>query len=186
MKRVFDFLFSILLLLILSIPMIIIGLLIKATSRGDIIFWSDRVGVNNCLFKMPKYRTMEVNTPDVATHLLHMPENYYTPIGRLLRGSSLDELPQLWTILSGKMSFVGPRPALHNQNDLIQLRTNYGIQKIKPGLTGLAQINGRDELSIEEKVNLDKEYMINRTFMYDLRVIALTLIKSLRSEGITH
>ena len=135
---------------------------------------------------MPKYRTMKVNTPDVATHLLDDPESYYTSIGRYLRRYSLDELPQLWSIICGKMSFVGPRPALYNQDDLIELRMKYGIETLKPGLTGLAQINGRDELSIREKVNLDREYMLNRSFLYDLRVILVTLIRSIRSEGISH
>ena len=166
--------------------MSIISILIWCTSRGNIIFWSERIGKDNIIFKMPKYRTMKVNTPDVATHLLDDPESYYTSIGRYLRRYSLDELPQLWSIICGKMSFVGPRPALYNQDDLIELRMKYGIETLKPGLTGLAQINGRDELSIREKVNLDREYMLNRSFLYDLRVILVTLIRSIRSEGISH
>ena len=186
MKRIFDFLFAIFLLSILIIPMTLIALIIKLTSSGSVIYWSDRVGKDNNIFQMPKYRTMDINTPDVATHLLENPEEHYTPIGKILRESSLDELPQLWSIICGKMSFVGPRPALYNQDDLIKLRTTFGIEKIRPGLTGLAQINGRDELSIEEKVDLDREYMNRQSLIYDLRVIGLTFLKSFRGEGISH
>ncbi|MAM04349.1 MAG: UDP-phosphate galactose phosphotransferase [Flavobacteriales bacterium] len=186
MKRIFDFLFAIFLLSILIIPMTLIALIIKLTSSGTVIYWSDRVGRDNNIFQMPKYRTMDINTPDVATHLLENPEEHYTPIGKILRESSLDELPQLWSIICGKMSFVGPRPALYNQDDLIKLRTTFGIEKIRPGLTGLAQINGRDELSIEEKVDLDREYMNRQSLIYDLRVISLTVLKSFRGEGISH
>tara|TARA_B000000441_G_C21741479_1_gene354171 strand:+ start:1592 stop:2092 length:501 start_codon:yes stop_codon:yes gene_type:complete len=166
--------------------MTLIALIIKLTSSGTVIYWSDRVGRDNNIFQMPKYRTMDINTPDVATHLLENPEEHYTPIGKILRESSLDELPQLWSIICGKMSFVGPRPALYNQDDLIKLRTTFGIEKIRPGLTGLAQINGRDELSIEEKVDLDREYMNRQSLIYDLRVISLTVLKSFRGEGISH
>ncbi len=183
---IFDFLFAIFLLSILIIPMTLIALIIKLTSSGTVIYWSDRVGRDNNIFQMPKYRTMDINTPDVATHLLENPEEHYTPIGKILRESSLDELPQLWSIICGKMSFVGPRPALYNQDDLIKLRTTFGIEKIRPGLTGLAQINGRDELSIEEKVDLDREYMNRQSLIYDLRVISLTVLKSFRGEGISH
>ena len=186
MKMIFDFLFAIFLLSILIIPMTLIALIIKLTSSGTVIYWSDRVGRDNNIFQMPKYRTMDINTPDVATHLLENPEEHYTPIGKILRESSLDELPQLWSIICGKMSFVGPRPALYNQDDLIKLRTTFGIEKIRPGLTGLAQINGRDELSIEEKVDLDREYMNRQSLIYDLRVISLTVLKSFRGEGISH
>ena len=186
MKRIFDFLFAIFLLSILIIPMTLIALIIKLTSSGTVIYWSDRVGRDNNIFQMPKYRTMNINTPDVATHLLENPEEHYTPIGKILRESSLDELPQLWSIICGKMSFVGSRPALYNQDDLIKLRTTFGIEKIRPGLTGLAQINGRDELSIEEKVDLDREYMNRQSLIYDLRGISLTFLKSFRGQGISH
>ena len=174
-KNLFDFLFAIALIMILFIPMILIAMSVKLSSKGNVIFWSDRVGQNNKIFKMPKFRTMIFNTPDVATHLLNNPDSYYTPLGRLLRQSSLDELPQLWSILIGHMSFVGPRPALHNQDDLISLRTKYDIHKLKPGLTGLAQINGRDEISILEKVEFDLEYLRKHSFFIDLEVLFLVV-----------
>jgi len=159
---------------------------VAITSRGGILYWSNRVGRNNQTFKMPKFRTMRVNTPVVATHLLGNPENYLTPIGPFLRKSSLDELPQLWSILKGDMSFVGPRPALFNQDDLIKLRTNCGVHELVPGLTGWAQINGRDELSIPEKVRLDKYYLDNHSLLLDIKITITTLFKVVHKDGIVH
>jgi len=167
-------------------PLILITLLVKSTSPGPIIHWSDRIGKNNKLFKMPKFRTMRIETPLVATHLLKDFTKHLTPIGGFLRKTSLDELPQLWSILVGKMSFVGPRPALINQIDLISLRKSQGIHKIMPGLTGWAQINGRDNISIIEKVNLDKIYLEQRSFVMDLNIIALTFFKVLQLDGVSH
>lgn len=186
MKKIFDFLLALLALCILLVPITIVALLVKMTSTGPIVYWSDRVGRNNRIFRMPKFRTMLVGTPAVATHLLSDPRRYLTPIGSFLRKSSLDELPQLWSILCGDMSFVGPRPALFNQQDLIALRTRYGVEKILPGLTGWAQINGRDELPIPEKVKLDVEYLQRRSFMLDVKIIFLTFIKVIRKDNVTH
>lgn len=166
--------------------MIIIAFLIKATSKGPVLYWSDRIGVDNKVFKMPKFRTMRVNTPPVATHLLKNPEHFLTTIGQFLRRLSLDELPQFLSILKGDMSFVGPRPALFNQDDLIDLRTRKGIHKLTPGLTGWAQINGRDGLPIPVKVEFDEYYMKHRSFLFDLKILWLTLFKVFRKEGITH
>ncbi len=166
--------------------MLIIALLIKLTSRGHIFYWSDRVGINNTIFKMPKFRTMRVDTPAVATHLLRDPERYVTPIGGYLRKTSLDELPQLFSILKGDISFVGPRPALFNQNDLIELRTQKGIHRLVPGLTGWAQINGRDDLPIPVKVEFDEYYLNHRSFIFDLKILMLTFFKVVRSEGVRH
>ncbi len=160
--------------------------LVKLTSPGPAIYWSDRVGRNNKIFKMPKFRTMRIDTPAVATHLLQNPAQFLTPIGSFLRKSSLDELPQLWSILKGDMSFVGPRPALYNQDDLIQLRTEHGVHALQPGLTGWAQINGRDELPIPEKVKLDVEYLHQRSFWLDLKILFMTFFKVLRKDGIVH
>lgn len=173
-------------MLVLLIPFIIVALLVKATSSGPALYWSDRVGRHNRLFRMPKFRTMRVDTPAVATHLLTDPARFLTPPGSFLRKSSLDELPQLWSILCGDMSFVGPRPALFNQQDLIELRTRYGVDKLLPGLTGWAQINGRDELPIPEKVNLDVEYMQRQSFATDLHIILRTFLKVVRRDGIVH
>ena len=170
MKRLFDFLLAVVLILILMGPMIIIAIVIKLTSKGGIIYWSDRVGMNNVVFKMPKFRSMELDTPALATHLLIDSNNSLTSIGNFLRKYSLDEIPQLWSILKGDMSFVGPRPALFNQNDLINLRSTYGVEKILPGLTGWAQVNGRDDLPITEKVNKDVEYLQKRSFLFDLKI----------------
>lgn len=164
----------------------VVALLVRLTSPGPVIYWSDRVGRHNKIFIMPKFRTMRIDTPAVATHLLSNPEQFLTPIGSFLRRSSLDELPQLWSILRGDMSFVGPRPALFNQDDLIALRTRYGIDQMTPGLTGWAQINGRDELPIPEKVQLDVEYMQRQSFWFDLEIIFLTFLKVLKKDGITH
>ena len=163
-----------------------ISILVKITSRGTIFYWSNRIGKENVIFKMPKFRTMQVGTPEVATHLLSNSTQYLTPIGLFLRKSSLDELPQLWSILLGDMSFVGPRPALFNQNDLIALRTKYGIDKLVPGLTGWAQVNGRDELSIPVKVNFDVEYLQKKSFWFDIKIIALTFQKVALRTGVSH
>lgn len=186
MKRLFDFALSAVLLLAFAVPILIVAMLVKLTSPGQAIYWSDRVGVRNKIFRMPKFRTMRIDTPAVATHLLSNPGQFLTPIGSFLRKSSLDELPQLWSILRGDMSFVGPRPALFNQQDLIALRTEYGIDRILPGLTGWAQINGRDELPIPEKVKLDLAYMQQQSFFFDLKIIVLTALKVVRRDGVTH
>ena len=185
-KRFFDFLFALALLLLSIFPMLLIALLVAVSSRGPLIYWSDRVGRNNQIFKMPKFRSMCIDTPAVATHLLNRPDSYLTPIGGFLRKSSLDELPQLWSILVGDMSFVGPRPALFNQEDLINLRTKHGVHRLMPGLTGWAQINGRDELPIPEKVALDVEYMEQQSFSFDLYVLWKTFLKVLRFDGVSH
>jgi O-antigen biosynthesis protein WbqP len=186
MKRFFDLCLSLFALLFLLLPILLVALLVRITSVGPVIYWSDRVGRNNKIFKMPKFRTMRVDTPAVATHLLDNPDQFLTPVGSFLRKSSLDELPQLWSILHGDMSFVGPRPALFNQDDLITLRTAYGVHQLVPGLTGWAQVNGRDELPIPEKVKLDAEYMQQQSFLTDIKIIFLTFVKVLRSEGVQH
>ncbi|AJE03045.1 sugar transferase [Geobacter pickeringii] len=186
MKRVFDVVLSFLLMLVFSLPMLVTALLVKLTSRGPILYWSDRVGRNNTIFKMPKFRTMRTDTPAVATHLLSDPDRYLTPIGKFLRKTSLDELPQLYSILKGDMSFVGPRPALFNQDDLVALRTGKGIHRLTPGLTGWAQINGRDELPIPVKVELDDYYLKNCSFSLDMKIILSTFFKVLKSEGVKH
>ncbi len=186
MKRIFDMILALILLAALSIPMLVIAVLIKLTSRGPVLYWSDRIGVNNTVFKMPKFRTMRLGTPAVATHLLQNPDLYITPVGSFLRKFSLDELPQLLTILSGRMTFVGPRPALFNQNDLIELRTRKNIHRLIPGVTGWAQINGRDELPIPVKVDFDDYYLRNRNFFLDIRILLLTVLKVLKREGVTH
>lgn len=170
----------------LSIPIVLVAIAVKVTSRGPILYWSDRVGRHNKTFKMPKFRTMRIGTPAVATHLLTDPDSYITPIGSLLRKSSLDELPQLWSILRGDMNFVGPRPALFNQDDLISLRTLRGVHELIPGLTGWAQVNGRDELPIPEKVGLDAEYLQRRSVMFDLKIMWLTAVKVIKREGVIH
>ena len=186
MKRLFDLIVAGFASLILLVPIALVALLVKVTSKGPIVYWSDRVGRNNKIFRMPKFRTMRVDTPAVATHLLKNPAQFLTPIGSFLRKSSLDELPQLWSILTGEMSFVGPRPALFNQDDLIRLRTEQGVHNLPPGLTGWAQINGRDELPIPEKVKLDTEYMKRQSFALDLKIIFLTFLKVVRRDGIVH
>ena len=186
MKRFFDIILSIFLLSLMSIPMLLIALLIKTTSKGHVLHWSERIGVNNRIFKMPKFRTMYVNAPIVATHLLEDPHRYMTPIGSFLRKFSLDELPQLWTVLRGDMSFVGPRPALHNQDDLITLRTNRNIHRLIPGITGWAQISGRDNIPIPLKVEFDEYYMKHRSFWLDLKILCLTLLKTAKAEGVWH
>ena len=186
MKRLFDVSVALLAVVVLSIPLLVVAVLVKLTSPGPIVYWSDRVGRHNRIFRMPKFRTMRVDTPAVATHLLSDPKRFLTPVGPFLRKSSLDELPQLWSILVGDMSFVGPRPALFNQDDLIALRTEYGVDQVLPGLTGWAQINGRDELPIPDKVRLDAEYLQRQSFFLDLKIIFLTFLKVVRRDGITH
>jgi O-antigen biosynthesis protein WbqP len=186
MKRVFDLVLSLFTLFIFFLPALFLAFFIKVTSTGPVLYWSDRIGRNNKIFLMPKLRTMRVGTPALATHLLDDPDQFLTPIGSFLRKSSLDELPQLWSILTGEMSFVGPRPALFNQFDLIALRTEHGIDKLLPGLTGWAQINGRDELPIPEKVKLDKFYLSHQSFLFDCRIIAGTFLKVIRKDGVTH
>lgn len=186
MKRVFDLLMATCAVSVLALPIVVVALLIKVTSPGPCIYWSDRVGKNNKIFRMPKFRSMKVGTPAVATHMLQDPNSHLTPIGNFLRKSSLDELPQLWSILIGDMSFVGPRPALFNQKDLIELRTSNGVHQLLPGLTGWAQINGRDELSIPQKVALDIEYFQKRTFWLDIEIIILTALKVLKRDNVIH
>ena len=186
MKRYFDLVLVLILSFILLFPITIIVLVLIVTSRGNIIFWSDRVGKNNKIFKMPKFRTMKLGAPIIASHLLNNTKQFMTPMGVFLRKTSLDELPQLWSILEGHMSFVGPRPALFNQDDLIELRTEKGIHKLVPGLTGWAQVNGRDELPISFKVGLDLEYVERQSISFDMYVLWLTLIKVVRREGVSH
>ena len=186
MKRLTDLLLALSASISLALPLLLIALWVKATSPGPVLYWSDRVGRNNVLFRMPKFRSMRTDTPEVATHLLARPEQWLTPIGSFLRRSSLDELPQLWNILRGDMSLVGPRPALHNQHDLIALRTRAGIHTLRPGLTGWAQINGRDVLPIAQKVAMDVHYLQHQSFCWDLRILLLTAIQVLRRDGITH
>jgi len=186
MKDTFNFLLALIISVIIIVPSSIIALFIKLTSNGSVLFWSKRIGVDNEIFLMPKFRTMKKDTPDVATHLLRNPEQFLTSIGPFLRRTSLDEIPQLYSVLLGNMSLVGPRPALFNQEDLINLRTAKGIHKLKPGITGWAQVNGRDEISIPEKVSLEEEYLNKRSFMMDMRIIWLTLIKVIFHDNITH
>jgi len=186
MKRLFDAVFSVVLLLVLLIPMVLIAVMVKFTSKGDILYWSDRVGKDNVIFKMPKFRSMMVDTPAVATHLLDNPQSNLTPIGNFLRKYSLDEFPQLWSILKSDMSFVGPRPALFNQDDLVKLRSDKGVDKVVPGLTGWAQINGRDELPIPEKVKMDAEYLQRQSFLFDLKILWITFLRVVKKDGISH
>jgi O-antigen biosynthesis protein WbqP len=186
MKRIFDLLLGLFASLLLVLPVSLVAIAVRLTSTGPALYWSDRVGRNNKIFKMPKFRSMRVGTPAVATHLLGNPQAHLTPIGSFLRKSSLDELPQLWSILVGDMSFVGPRPALFNQHDLIALRTEQGVQKLVPGLTGWAQVNGRDELPIPEKVKLDVAYLQRQSLWFDIRILWLTFIKVLRRDGVSH
>lgn len=186
MKRAFDLLLSLLVGIVLLLPVLLVAFAVRLTSPGPVLYWSDRVGKNNSVFKMPKFRSMRVGTPAVATHLLNDPNRYLTPIGSFLRTTSLDELPQLWSILKGDMSFVGPRPALFNQDDLIALRTERGVHVLVPGVTGWAQINGRDELPIPEKVKLDAEYLQRRSFWFDLHILWLTIVKVLQRDGVSH
>ena len=186
MKRLFDIVLSIILLLIFLLPMMLISIAVKVTSAGRVLYWSDRVGKDNVIFKMPKFRSMMPGTPATATHLLSDPKSALTSIGNFLRKYSLDEFPQLWSIVKGDMSFVGPRPALFNQDDLIRLRISQGIDKLMPGLTGWAQINGRDELPIVEKVKMDADYLDRQSFMFDLKILWLTLLKVVKKDGVSH
>ena len=186
MKQLFDSILALFLIIILSWLMLAIAVAIKLTSKGPVFYWSDRVGKKNIIFKMPKFRTMVVGTPSMATHLIADPKSFITPIGTHLRNLSLDELPQLYSIITGKMTFVGPRPALYNQDDLIELRRNKGLVDLKPGVTGWAQVNGRDELSIERKVFFEEEYLKKKSFLFDMYIIWLTLQKVLRRDGISH
>lgn len=186
LKRLFDIIMVLLATAILAIPLMAIWLCVRLTSPGPALYWSDRIGKNNRIFRMPKFRSMRIDTPAVATHLLENPNAWLTPVGPFLRKSSLDELPQLWSILKGDMSFVGPRPALFNQDDLIDLRTREGVHHLTPGLTGWAQINGRDELPIPQKVALDVEYMRRQSFPFDLKIIGATFLKIIKKESISH
>lgn len=185
-KRTFDLMLAATLVVILFVPMLFIALCVKLTSKGTALYWSDRVGRNNKIFKMPKFRSMKIGTPEVASHILKNPKPYFTPIGSFLRKTSLDELPQIFTILKGDMSFVGPRPALFNQADLIEMRTKRGIHELIPGLTGWAQINGRDDLSTRKKVDLDEDYLNWCSLPFDLKILTLTVSNVLRSHGIKH
>jgi len=186
MKRLFDLILTLIATSILLVPIIVVAILVRLTSKGPALYWSDRVGRNNHIFKMPKFRSMKIDTPAVATHLLKDPKSALTPIGDFLRKSSLDELPQLWSILKGDMSFVGPRPALFNQDDLIALRTEKGVDKLLPGLTGWAQVNGRDELPIPQKVELDADYLVRRSFFFDIYILWMTFIKVIKRSGVSH
>ena len=186
MKRVFDLLLGVMLFTLLAISMLLIAIAIRLTSKGSVLYWSDRIGKKNKIFKMPKFRSMLTDTPAVATHLLNNPNSYLSPIGGFLRLSSLDELPQLFSVLKGDMSFVGPRPALYNQDDLISLRTKRGVDKLLPGITGWAQVNGRDELSISDKVALDVEYLNRQSFWFDIKILWMTFLKVVRRDGVSH
>ena len=186
MKRLFDLILVAVAVVILAIPILIVACTVMLTSTGPALYWSDRVGRYNKIFKMPKFRSMQVGTPAVATDQLKNPATYLTPIGSFIRKSSLDELPQLWSIFVGDMSFVGPRPALFNQDDLIALRTKFGIEKLTPGLTGWAQVNGRDELPLADKVNLDLSYMQRQSFWFDIKILWMTFIKVLHRDGVAH
>lgn len=186
MKRLFDLTLAGVAALMLALPFMLVALAVRLTSTGPALYWSDRVGRHNRIFRMPKFRSMRIDTPAVATHLLQNPDQWLTPIGSFLRKSSLDELPQMWSILVGDMSFVGPRPALFNQHDLIALRTEKGVHELVPGLTGWAQVNGRDELPIRQKVDLDVEYLHRRSFMFDLKIMWMTAVKVISSDGVSH
>jgi O-antigen biosynthesis protein WbqP len=186
MKRIFDLLLSVLILLLLLAPMLLIYIAVRISSKGPAFYWSNRVGKNNKIFKMPKFRSMMIDTPNVATHLLDNPNSYLSPIGGFLRRSSLDEIPQFFIVLKGDMSFVGPRPALYNQDDLIALRTQEGVEKLLPGITGWAQVNGRDELSIPNKVALDVEYLNHQSFWFDMKILWMTLLKVIKRDGVSH
>lgn len=186
MKRLFDLLLALCVAVVLALPVAVVAVAVRLTSAGPALYWSDRVGRGNKIFKMPKFRSMRVGTPAVATHLLADARSHLTPIGSFLRKSSLDELPQLWSILVGDMSFVGPRPALFNQHDLIALRTQHGVHELVPGLTGWAQVNGRDELPIPDKVKLDVEYLQRQSLWFDIQILWLTFVKVLRRDGVSH
>ena len=185
-KRLFVLLLATLAAMLLAVPFLLVWLTVRLTSAGPALYWSDRIGRDNSLFKMPKFRSMRVGTPAVATHLMADPGAYLTPIGSFLRKSSLDELPQLWSIIKGDMSFVGPRPALFNQDDLIELRTREGVHQLVPGLTGWAQVNGRDELPIPVKVALDAEYLRRRSLIFDIQILWMTFLKVIQRDGVSH
>ena len=186
MKRIFDSLLAVIIIILLAVPIILAAIAVRITSKGRVLYWSDRIGKNNKIFKMPKFRSMRIDTPAVATHLLDNPDAYLSPIGGFLRLSSLDELPQLFSVLKGDMSFVGPRPALFNQEDLIALRTEKGVDKLLPGITGWAQVNGRDELSIPDKVALDTEYLNRQSFWFDIKILWMTFLKVVKRDGVSH
>ena len=186
MKRAFDIVLLIGSIITFTIPALIVAVVVAATSRGPVLYWSDRVGRRNTEFRMPKFRTMRVGTPAVATHLLQNPNAFLTPVGRFLRKASLDEIPQLWNIARGEMSFIGPRPALYNQKDLIALRTRLGIDELSPGLTGWAQVQGRDELSIDEKVALDQFYQEHQSVLFDIKIVFMTILKVISQKGVKH
>ena len=186
MKRIFDLLLGVVILALLVIPMLLILITVRLSSKGSALYWSNRIGRNNEIFKMPKFRSMLIGAPDIATHLLNTPDSYLSPIGGFLRSTSLDEFPQLFSILKGDMSFIGPRPALHNQDELIALRTQKGIDKLLPGITGWAQVNGRDELSIPDKVALDVEYLNRQSFWFDMKILWMTFLKVIKKDGVSH
>jgi O-antigen biosynthesis protein WbqP len=186
MKRIFDLILATFLLLLLLIPLLLTTILVLVTSKGSVLYWSNRIGKNNKIFKMPKFRSMLTDAPAVATHLLDNPGAYLSPIGGFLRRSSLDELPQVFSVLKGDMSFVGPRPALFNQDDLIALRSENGVDKLLPGITGWAQVNGRDELSIPDKVSLDTEYLNRQSFWFDIKILWMTFLKVVKRDGVSH
>ena len=186
MKRVFDLFFVVALLILLIIPMLLITVAVRLTSKGSALYWSNRVGRNNKIFKMPKFRSMLIDTPAMATHLLDNPDMYLSPIGSFLRRYSLDELPQLFSVLRNDMSFVGPRPALFNQDDLIALRSEKGVDKLLPGITGWAQVNGRDELSIPDKVALDLDYLNRKSFWFDIKILWMTFLRVVKHDGVSH
>jgi len=186
MKRIFDLLLGVVILILLVAPTLLIAIIVRLSSKGPAFYWSDRVGRNNKIFRMPKFRSMLIGAPAIATHLLDNPDVYLSPIGGFLRRSSLDELPQLFSVLKGDMSFVGPRPALFNQDDLIALRTEKGVDKLLPGITGWAQVNGRDELSIPDKVALDVEYLNHQSFWLDIKILWMTFLKVVKRDGVSH
>jgi len=186
MKRIFDLFLGIVIFILLAIPMLVIVIVVRSASKGPSLYWSDRIGKDNETFKMPKFRSMRIDTPAIATHLLNNPSTYLSPIGGFLRRSSLDELPQLFSVLRGDMSFVGPRPALYNQDGLIALRTEKGVDKLLPGITGWAQVNGRDELSIPDKVALDVEYLNRQSFWFDIKILWMTFLKVVKRDGVSH
>ena len=186
MKRLFDSLLAVIIIILLAVPIILTAIIVRITSKGGVLYWSDRIGINNEIFNMPKFRSMRIDAPAVATHLLDNPDAYLSSIGGFLRRSSLDELPQLFSVLKGDMSFVGPRPALFNQDDLISLRTKKGVDKLLPGITGWAQVNGRDELSIPDKVALDVEYLNRQSFWFDMKILWMTFLKVIKQDGVSH
>ena len=186
MKRIFDLLLGVVILVLFVIPMLLISIAVRLSSKGSALYWSNRIGRNNEIFKMPKFRSMLIDTPDMATHLLNTPDSYLSPIGSFLRRFSLDEFPQLFSVLKGDMSFVGPRPALFNQDNLIALRTGNGVDKLLPGITGWAQVNGRDELSIPDKVAFDTEYLDRQSFWFDMKILWMTFLKVINRDGVSH